>query len=66
MTPIKTQRLTLRPFTPDDWCDVHELALDWYKAPGPAFDKWATNEAGTKGLTTYFAEHDRFTGTHKG
>jgi len=60
MIPIVTQRLTLRSFTPDDWRDVHELALDWSKAPGPAFDKWPTDEAGTKGLAGYFAERERF------
>jgi ribosomal-protein-alanine N-acetyltransferase len=60
MKPITTRRLTLRSFTPADWNDLHELSLDWSKAPGPAFDKWPKDEEGTKGLTTYFVEHDRF------
>lgn len=43
MQRIETKRLVLRSFTADDWRNFQELAVDWRKAPGPAFDKWETS-----------------------
>jgi len=60
MQTIETKRLFLRVFTSEDWPDVHKLAADWSKAPGPAFDKFSTTEAETKGLTEYFAKDDKY------
>ena len=54
------KRTTLRPFTVDDWQDVHEFSDDWSRAPGPAFDKWPKDEASTRQLTEHFAAHDQF------
>lgn len=51
---VQTHRLIIRPFTPQDWPDIHSLAIDWSKAPGPAFDKWPTAEEETKGLLDLF------------
>lgn len=61
MAQIETERLVLRPFTPEDWSDVQELAVDWKAAPGPEFDKWPTSEDDTRGLTGHFADRpERF------
>ncbi len=55
-----TERLALRAFAPDDWRDVHELAIDWSRAPGPKFDKWPITEEGAKGLTEHFSKDSRY------
>ena len=60
MKTIETQRFTLRAFTLEDWPDVHELAVDWNQAPGPAFDKWPATEAENKGFTGYLAKEDKY------
>ena len=60
MKSIETKRLILRAFTLEDWSDVRELALDWSKAPGPAFDKLPTSHEETKELTAFFAESDQY------
>ena len=52
---LNTQRLVLRGFTSDDWQDIHEIAADWSKAPGPEFDKWPTTEEAAKGMAEYFS-----------
>lgn len=54
MVLTQSERVTVRAFTQDDWADVHALAADWSKAPGPAFDKWPTSEKDTKGLLGMF------------
>ncbi len=54
--PLETDRVTIRPFSPNDWHDVQRLALDWRSAPGPEFDKWPTGDADVRGLTNYFAD----------
>jgi RimJ/RimL family protein N-acetyltransferase len=60
MKAIGTKRFVLRAFEPTDWPDVHQLAIDWSKAPGPAFDKWPTDEAGAKGLTDMFTKSSKY------
>ena len=60
MNDLETKRLVLRQFTLDDWKDIHRLALDWSKAPGPAFDKWPTSTDETRKLTAYFAEQEQY------
>lgn len=60
MAIIETKRLVLRPFTAGDSSDVHALAADWAKAPGPAFDKWPTSEEETRGLTNHFAGDTKY------
>ena len=57
---LRTKRLVLRGFTPDDWQDIHELAVDWSKAPGPEFDKWPTTEEEAKGMAEYFSNSPRY------
>jgi len=60
MQLIETERLALRAFAPDDWRDVHELAVDWSRAPGPEFDKWPTTQEGAKGLTEHFSKESKY------
>lgn len=57
---LSTKRLVLRGFAPDDWRDVHELAVDWSKAPGPDFDKWPTTEEGARGMTGHFSSSPKY------
>ena len=57
---LSTNRLVLRGFAPDDWQDVHELATDWSKAPGPDFDKWPTTEEAARGLTGHFSSSPKY------
>jgi RimJ/RimL family protein N-acetyltransferase len=61
MTLVETDRTVIRAFSEGDSADVHVLANDWAKAPGPAFDKWPTDSAGTKGMLGLFMKHsDRY------
>ena len=60
MIILKTERTIIRALTEEDWPDLHGLAIDWSKAPGPEFDKWPTSEDGAKGLARHFAELDNF------
>jgi len=57
MILIETNRTVIRAFNQGDWGDVHTLANDWSKAPGPAFDKWPTDEPGTKGMLALFIKN---------
>jgi RimJ/RimL family protein N-acetyltransferase len=57
---LSTKRLVLRGFAADDWEDVHDLAIDWSKAPGPAFDKWPTTEEAASGLTEHFSASPKY------
>ncbi len=57
---LSTDRLVLRGFAPDDWQDVHELAVDWSKAPGPGFDKWPTTEEAARDLTRHFSSSHKY------
>ena len=57
---LGTERLVLRAFAVDDWQDVHELAIDWGKAPGPDFDKWPTTEEAARGLTEHFSSSPKY------
>jgi len=57
MILIETNRTVIRAFDQNDWADAHALANDWSKAPGPAFDKWPTDEAGTKGMLGLFIKN---------
>ena len=60
MVLLETDRTIIRRFTEQDWPDVHKLAVDWHKAPGPEFDKWPTSEDAGKGMAGHFAGHDNF------
>ena len=60
MKTIETKRIIIRAFTSEDWPDLHELAIDWAKAPGPSFDKWPTSQEEVKSLTDYFTKNDRY------
>ena len=57
---LRTKRLGLRGFTTGDWQDLHELAVDWRKAPGPEFDKWPTSEKAARGLAEHFSTSPRY------
>jgi len=56
----ETPRFVLRRFTPDDWQDVQQIAIDWKAAPGPAFDKWPTEDDACRELTKFLAGRDNF------
>jgi beta-lactamase regulating signal transducer with metallopeptidase domain/RimJ/RimL family protein N-acetyltransferase len=60
MRRIETARLVLRPFTPDDWRDFHELAVDWQAQPGPEFDKWGTSEEAARGSVQEMSTTDQY------
>ena len=60
MRPIETERLVLRSFTPEDWRDVRELALDWKAAPGPAFDKWPTSAEACRELVRHLSRQESY------
>ena len=60
MVELDTKRLVLRGFAPDDWQDIHEIAMDWSKAPGPEFDKWPTTEDAAKGMAEHFSNSPKY------
>ena len=60
MQRIETKRLVLRRFTANDWQDLQQIAVDWKAAPGPAFDKWPTEDDACRKFAQYLANKDNY------
>jgi RimJ/RimL family protein N-acetyltransferase len=60
MKSIETKRLLLRPFTADDWQDLQQVAIDWKAAPGPAFDKFPTEDEACRSFAQHLASRDNY------
>jgi RimJ/RimL family protein N-acetyltransferase len=61
MTPIETDRLTIRNFHAEDWRDLQEMAINYQASEYAQYDhKWPTDEEGVRGMANWFAEGDRF------
>ena len=62
MSVIETQRLIIRPFTPDDWEGVQALAIDKESNKRDPHDPpWPTSDVKCKEFAEYLAEKsDRF------
>ncbi len=59
---VETRRLTLRPFTPDDWQGFQALAIDQAASPAAKYEPHTspTDEDGCKGAVQYFADSGQF------
>lgn len=61
MRSIETDRLTLRNFTPEDWRDLLEVAINYQASEYAQYDyKWPTDEEGVRGMANWFSEGERF------
>ena len=61
MDAINTRRLTIRNFQPDDWCDLHEMIVQYQASEWAQYDdKWPTSEKEIQGVTRWFSEGDRY------
>ena len=59
---IETKRLTIRPFTPDDWQGFQALAIDQASSPAARYEPHTspTDEEGCKGAVQHFADSGQF------
>ena len=58
---IRTERLSLRPFVPDDWRDLREIAIDKAASEYAVYDhQFATSEDEVKSIATWFAGQEAF------
>ena len=59
MITLETDRLTIRNFSPDDWRDLQELAIEYRASKWAQYeDPWPTSEEEVKGMATWFASSD--------
>ena len=58
---FETERLIIRRFTPDDWTEVQQLAINKESSEGAVYDhQWPTSEDECKGMTEYFSGNASF------
>ena len=61
MNPLETGRLTIRNFHPDDWPQLHELAVAYQATEAAQYeDPWPTSEEEVKGMANWFASGDEY------
>jgi ribosomal-protein-alanine N-acetyltransferase len=61
MTEIKTDRLIIRNFTPDDWKDLQEIVIDKEASEYAIYDhQFPTSENEVKVITEWFSKGDNF------
>ncbi len=61
MISLKTDRLTIRNFSPDDWRGLQELAIEYQASKWAQYeDPWPTSEEEVKGMATWFASGDGY------
>ena len=51
---LKSERIILRAFEPNDLNDFLELSKNWKNQPGPDWDKWPVDENGGREIVTFF------------
>jgi RimJ/RimL family protein N-acetyltransferase len=58
---LETGRLTIRNFSPADWRDLQELAIEYRASKWAQYeDPWPTSEEEVKGMATWFASGDGY------
>jgi [ribosomal protein S5]-alanine N-acetyltransferase len=61
VSPIETDRLTLRNFRPDDWRDLHEMIVKYQASEYAKYDHaWPSSEAEIQGVAARFAGGDAY------
>lgn len=61
MINMKTSRLIIRNFIPDDWKDLQEIVIDKESSEYAIYDhQFPTSENEVKGITEWFANGDNF------
>lgn len=59
MTPLETDRLTIRNFRPDDWQEFQQLAIAYRASEWAKYDHlWPTSTDEVKGMANWFSEGD--------
>lgn len=61
MIEIKTDRLTIQNFQPEDWPDLQELAVQYQASEWAKYeDPWPTSAEEVKGMAIFFATDDDY------
>ena len=61
MNPLETGRLTIRNFHPDDWPQLHELAVAYQATEAAQYEEpWPTSEDEVQGMANWFASGDGY------
>jgi RimJ/RimL family protein N-acetyltransferase len=61
MTALETDRLAIRNFHADDWCDLQEMILQYQASEYAQYDhQWPTSTDEIKGIAAWFAEGDSY------
>ena len=61
MISLETDRLTIRNFSPDDWQELQELAIEYRASKWAQYeDPWPTSDEEVKGMATWFAGGDGY------
>lgn len=61
MIALETDRLIIRNFTPDDWQQLQELAIEYRASKWAQYeDPWPTSEQEVKGMAGWFASGDGY------
>lgn len=61
MTSLETDRLIVRNFRPDDWPQLHVLAVAYQATDAAQYDHpWPTSEEEVKGMANWFASGDDY------
>jgi RimJ/RimL family protein N-acetyltransferase len=61
MDPLETDRLVIRNYRPDDWQQLHVLAVAYQATEAAQYDHpWPTSEEEVKGMAKWFASGDDY------
>lgn len=61
MVSLETNRLAIRNFSPDDWQELQEMAIQYQASEAAQYeDPWPTSTDEVKGMATWFAGGDDY------
>jgi ribosomal-protein-alanine N-acetyltransferase len=61
MNLLETDRLKIRNFSPDDWPELQELAIQYQASEWAKYDvPWPTSDEQVKGMASWFASGDEY------
>ena len=61
METIRTERLTIRNYRPEDWRDLHEMIVQYQASEYAQYDhQWPTSPEEIQGVATWFSQGDSY------